>query len=861
MSLGANKQALMGAAGAAGGGADSGFYTHQIASSLRNSSSQNGTLKRTAGTPTNSTKFTMSYWVKRYNDSGPSEHNLVFTSGTGGASYIFWGFAGTDFDLQTTGGNWSTGYLTSDAMYRDTSAYYHHVLTFDSTQSTQADRLKIYVNGERIISFSVESVTSGIGSSEAFSFINQSGVVQAYGGLSGSGHGTEGADNQMAEIVFNDGQSYGPDSYGETKNGVWIPKDPSGLTFGNNGYWLKMAAGARGTDSSGNGNNFTVNNIPEHDVMLDSPTFNSDSNGGNFLTWNPLSQGSYSTIREGNLITASNTGADASYPSGNICFPTGKWYMEYLIGSQSETWPHPGLVDIASSQAQDVTRGYFWALRYKYNGVVEASSGDVMSNFGTVTIVNTGVAAYSPGDIISWYVDADNKKAWVAKNGTIPNSGNPATGAYPQIAWTGTPPGLTIASGVYSSYYITLNAGSDGTFAGTKTAQGNKDTTGYGNFYYAPPSGFLAVCTGNLPIADSIDPAQTDDDFPKELFFMSEYAGNSSGRTITTENQPDWMWIRHYTQSQDWYVFDSTRVITDNKVIITNTTALESTLPQSNVTSVGSTSVGISSGSWLNSPGSTYQMWMWRANGGTTSTNTTGSANSTVQVDPSGGFSIVKWTGTSDSWGNAITLGHGLSRAPTCIIAKKYAGNADDWTVFFSDYGAVSSGGSTAAHANLVLNTDGAIYTNQSYKSWGGVMPTSSVFTVDGNNLNGASDTIIAYCFANTDGYIKSGTYKGNANTAQGPFVYTGFKPAFVLNKPLIAGNWRQQDISRSPFNVTQSSLTNNSTAAEDTGASVKIDLLSNGFKMRDSSTPWNQATTYVYLAFAENPFKYATAR
>ena len=252
---------------------------------------------------------------------------------------------------------------------------------------------------------------------------------------------------------------------------------------------------------------------------------------------------------------------------------------------------------------------------------------------------------------------------------------------------------------------------------------------------------------------------------------------------------------------------------------------------------------------------------MWRANGGTTSTNTTGSANSTVQVDPSGGFSIVKWTGTSDSWGNAITLGHGLSRAPTCILAKKYLGNADDWTIFFSDYGAVSSGGSTPAHANLVLNTDGAIYTNQSYKSWGGVMPTSSVFTVDGNNLNGASDTIIAYCYSNTDGYIKSGTYKGNANAAQGPFVYTGFKPAFVLNKPLVAGNWRLVDSQRSPVNVTQNALSPNSTAAKDTGASVQIDLLSNGFKMRNSQTPWNQTTTFVYLAFAENPFKYATAR
>ena len=325
---------------------------------------------------------------------------------------------------------------------------------------------------------------------------------------------------------------------------------------------------------------------------------------------------------------------------------------------------------------------------------------------------------------------------------------------------------------------------------------------------------------------------------------MSGYGGNLTARTITTANQPDLIFNRQWNYQQDWYVLDSNRVITDNKVIITNTNAAESVLPQGNVTSVGATSVGISSGSWLNSTGSTYQMWMWRANGGTTSTNSTGSVNVTQQVDPSGGLSISTYSGA----GGTGTIGHGLSSAPTMVWVKQLNG-ANNWAVY-----AKGAGNTQYAY----LDTDAAF---GSATMWQNTTPSSSlVYLGDNNEVNHSGRTYVAYCFADVEGYMKSDSYVGNGN-ADGTFVYTGFRPAFVLNKPLVAGNWRQQDIHRSPFNITQSSLSPNSSAAYDTGASVKIDLLSNGFKMRDSQTPWNQTTTFVYLAFAENPFKYATAR
>jgi hypothetical protein len=398
------------------------------------------------------------------------------------------------------------------------------------------------------------------------------------------------------------------------------------------------------------------------------------------------------------------------------------------------------------------------------------------------------------------------------------------------------------------------NFGQDSTFAGAETAATNRDSSGRGEFLYDDSTGGLALCSGNLPTAAAVDPAQTDDDYPQELFFMSQYAGNLSGRTITTENQPDLMFIRSYNGAQNWYVLDSTRVITDNKYVLTNTTGAEATLPQTNITSVGATSVGISSGTWLNSTGSNYQMWMWRANGGTTSSNGNGSITSTVQVDPSGGFSIVNYTGYDSTWDNLSTVGHGLSAAPNCILSKTV--DADQWEVYHSAVGA--GGGSNASYNSLALNTTAALYTNQTYKTWGGVMPDATKYTVNGNNANKAGTIQRAYCFANIEGYIKTGSYEGNGN-ADGAFVYCGFRPAWIMTKSIDStSDWQMFDNKRVGYNVDNNEMQLNETDAQVT--TDMIDILSNGFKLRIATDP-NVAETYVYLAMAENPFQYATAR
>ena len=229
--------------------------------------------------------------------------------------------------------------------------------------------------------------------------------------------------------------------------------------------------------------------------------------------------------------------------------------------------------------------------------------------------------------------------------------------------------------------------------------------------------------------------------------------------------------------------------------------------------------------------------------------------DSEVDANATVGQSLVTYTGTNNSWGNAITVGHGLDAAPDMIIAKQMTGNADEWAVFHSAVGA--GGGTTAAHNSLVLNSTAALYTNQSYKGFGGTMPTTTVFTVDGNNQNRSGSKIVAMCFTSKEGYSKFGSYEGNGN-ADGTFVYTGFSPAFVMVKSLDStSDWEMYDNVRAGYNVDNNQLEVNDEAAQDTG--TFIDLLSNGFKLRASGDP-NVAETYIYGAWAHNSLKYATA-
>ena len=838
--MGVFQNNLMGAAAAAAS-ASTDFYSYQIANSIRGSAAADTTLKFTAGTPTSSDTFTMAYWVKRHNDSTDDAANNIFVTGTGGGTYFYISL-GLDLFFEGAGGNWSTSYLQTSAAYRDTSAWYHHILVFDSTQSAENDRLKIYVNGERITSFAQDSMHGNIGSSEDFSFINQSGIVQAFGGLSGKGHGTEGADLSLADVMFFDGQAYYSE-LGETKNGVWIPKDPSGLTFGNNGYWLKFESSSDlGNDSSGNNNDFTVANFAAHDQLIDTPTFGS-SNGGNYCVMNPLNSGSNNTFSEANLKVTNTSGGCSAL--GTMSLVTGhKWYFEGKVTGSGNNWigiiEENNYTNSANTNSSIAGSGSFNTYLYGYNGLIYHGSSSTSAG-----------ASITTDDIIGVLVDLESATNTIQfyKNGSAQGSAFNLTGT--GINYT---PMSDRGSGSGNGFWF--NFGQEGTF-GTGSGGGNSDVNGYGDFYYDDGAAAKALCTGNLPLADAINPAETDDDYPQKLFNAKTYSGSGSTQTISGVGfQPDVTWIKNRSAgSTSGCLMDSTRgeaATNDYYYLRTDVIGAQSnTTDFHNFASDGFIVSG--TGTYFNASGNNFVSWNWRVNGGTTATNSNGSVDSTVQVDPSGAFSIAKYRGGLSGAG-AATVGHGLSKAPSMIIFKGYsnlAGGDGQWWVGHDEL--------TSWNYFLRLNTTAT----ETDKSGNGTMaaPTSTVFSV--NNTDGlGAGTIdnIAYCFANIEGYCKTGSYKGNGN-ANGSYVYTGFRPEMVVVKLIdSAGDWWVQDAGRSPGNPANKYIAWNRGDAEATG--IDIDILSNGFKIRTTSGDANSSSaSIIYVAMAHNPFKYATAR
>tara|TARA_Y100000361_G_scaffold42160_1_gene36114 strand:+ start:537 stop:1337 length:801 start_codon:yes stop_codon:yes gene_type:complete len=243
-----------------------GFYDYQIEQSMIQNAGTVAYLSRTFGTATSRDIFTVSLWIKRHTDLDNGSASTIFTGGTSGSQYSFTGFSNSNqvqMDLQTTMG--STG--SSDQQFEDFSAWYHLLYRFDTTQSSQDDRIRVYVNGTQLTGYNLGNVSQNEDvphwtAAEPFYIGQKNGI----------GHASDGTNNAYAEFLFFDGQSYAPTEVAQSKNGIWIPKNPSGLSFGNNGFHLKFAEGAIGTDSSGNGNNFTATNIDNDNITLDSPT-------------------------------------------------------------------------------------------------------------------------------------------------------------------------------------------------------------------------------------------------------------------------------------------------------------------------------------------------------------------------------------------------------------------------------------------------------------------------------------------------------------------------------------------------------------------------------------------------------------
>jgi len=391
-----------------------------------------------------------------------------------------------------------------------------------------------------------------------------------------------------------------------------------------------------------------------------------------------------------------------------------------------------------------------------------------------------------------------------------------------------------------------VNFGQDSTFAGNKTKQNNTDGNSIGDFYYTPPSGFLALCNENLP-NNTFD--LNTGEKPSEHFNIVTYTGNDSTNSITGVGfQPDFLWQKERGGVASHSLSDVLRGA--GKHLPSDAGVAELTSASgTDVVSFDSDGFTLGSSNYdrVNVNGDTYVAWCWKANGAGVS-NTNGTITSTVSANTTAGFSIISYTGT----GSAATVGHGLSSAPEMMIFK-VRNSTNSWTTYHKEIGATKY---------LELDTSGGAGTASS--TFNNTAPTSSVFSVNtANSTNASGNNFICYAWHSVPGFSKVGSYDGNSST-DGTFVYTGFRPAFVLIKYTGSGEgWNMQDTARYPengpnANVLRADLSN----AEANSSASKIDFVSNGFKHR--ATDWSlnaSGYTYIYIAFAEDPFKYGNSR
>ena len=454
-----------------------GGYT--VDNSLRFNSVSSDYLSKTYGTPTSTQKWTASFWIKR---SELSREQHIF----GGTSPSQCYFVSNDTlrFADTTAG---TNYYTTQ-VFRDTSAWYHFVIAVDTTLGTAGDRARIYVNGSEITSFSTETNATQNNNSA----YNVASTLYAIGRYNPSPSGNY-FGGYMSEMNFIDGQQLTPTDFGEfdEDSGIWKPIAYAG-TYGTNGFYLETKdSGALGADTSGNGNNFTVNNLTAVDQSTDTPT-------NNFATWNVnLATNSTMTMADGNLTGTSGS----NYASGasNSWFSTqgasqGKWYAEFLLTYQSDT--DAGIVGVGYDLSKH-QQGTALSAHSLYNipeGWGYVGQGNIKNNNADLFVASS----YAVNDIIGVAMDLDNNKLYFAKNGTWQNSGVPTSGA------TGTG-AFSLTSG--QDYFFGM---SDASLANTFTykanfgspaytiSSGNADANGYGNFEYSVPTGYYSLNTANL---------------------------------------------------------------------------------------------------------------------------------------------------------------------------------------------------------------------------------------------------------------------------------------------------------------------------------------------------------------------------
>jgi hypothetical protein len=781
-----------------------------ISKSLRFRSSASARLTRTPSVAGNKQIFTVSFWLKTAKSN--FDYYLFEASTDGGNNErTVLAFNAGKLQFRHIDGGSAVLNLETTQVFRDPSAWYHIVLAVDTTQATSSNRVKMYLNGSQITAFGTASyptqnLNTDWNGANAHS-IGSSTFPDSY------------ADMYLTEFYNIDGQALTPSSFGSTNDqtGVWQPIAYTG-TYGTNGFYLPFSNTAStatlGYDFSGNSNNWTTNNISltsgsTYDSMVDVPTqwipYNTagDTGGlfrGNYCVLNAASIGADATLSNGNLNISYGSSGTRNATMGTIGMSSGKWYAEFSFTSGS--FPMFGITSRASSN--DIP-SYPGSNAFGWGYFVD---GDKYTNN-----INTAYGAtWTTNDVIGVAFDADVGSLTFYKNGTSQG-----------VAFTG------LTSGPY--FFAVGDGGGAATWSGWANF-------GQRPFSYTPPTGFKTLCTTNLTTPTIGATASTT---ANEYMDATLYTGNGGSLTVTNSGsmQPDFVWVKSRSTGSTNHLLED--VIRGTKNSLISNGANTELARGINAFLSNGFSFNDDAGGDGNVNGQTYVGWQWKANG-TGVSNTAGSITSTVSANTTAGFSIVTWVHSSTT----STIGHGLGVAPTFIILKSRT-TAYNW-----DVGCTSIGWGN----RLNLNTTDAAY---SPAFWNSTAPTSTVFTYAGSGATNG-DNMVAYCFTPIAGYSAFGSYTGNGSS-DGPFIFTGFRPRYVLIKRTDSANdWLIIDTSRNPYNVTNLNLWANLSSAE--GTANRTDVLSNGFKLRNNLAEHNASGgTYIYMAFAESPFKYALAR
>ena len=787
---------------------------------------------------------TLSVWVKR---SGiAASQNILEARGSGDAGNTDIWFDAND-KLEVSGA--STYFRVTDRVFRDINAWYHLVFRFDTTQGTANNRLLIYVNGSVITEFNTNN---------AYSQNTDYGIGGNVEHRIGDGYGH--FDGYMARYEFIDGLSLGPENFGETKNGIWIAKAYGG-SYGTNGHKLEFKetgtdadANGLGADTSGNNNHYTPTAILGHDSAFpDCPENNFATLLGESSESSDYQSYANGAYYEGNL----NVKGVSGWTNGksNFLVNSGKWYAECRVNAwQANNYVRLGVFARPARTYDE----YFWL-------------GDGTAQIDA-TARNDRVGTFTTGDILQFVIDLENNNIFFGKNNTWQNSAT----ASEIVAGTSTnafASGSEVPTGDghnYGFYFnphtnttnITVNFGQDSSFGGTETAQTNTDENGQGNFYYGPPAGFLAMCSANITKPTiGPDSATQADDYHNTVLWN----GNGSSNAITGVGfKPDWLWSKDLTGTENHIFLDSSRGLTHR--LSSNNDDGETTDSNAVISSFDTDGFTLTQYHDSNQNSSRNVGWCWKANGGVATASGSESGDNpahSVQANPTAGFSIVTFTGTQ-----AVgTVPHGLGAVPKMIILKNREVNGNGWIVYHehvdqTDFVFLNNTNLRADNANRFNDTK----------------PTSTVFTLGADaNINDDGVGIVAYVFADVEGYSKFGHYDANGN-ANGTVVFTGFRPAFVMLKNIDnntnGGNWVIMDDTRLGDDIGAippilSQIKANSSDAEfDSGSYPLADFLANGFKLRSGGTGSGIARNvnnangndYIYMAFAHSPFKYANA-